>query len=131
MPQAGYVAQLIINGNELCAVDATYNAEVTEIDVTDRCDSGDADYIVGIRRVTVDFTMVWKSTMDTAAVEVEQAFNGKTVLDVVRFLDEDGEGYSFPAIVTSYVWGQPLDDAQTVSVTLRAKSPITKISGGS
>ena len=130
MPQAGYVAQLIIDGNELCAVDATYNSEFTVIDTTDRCDSGDGSAIGGIRRVTVDFTMVWKSLMDTAAVSVEEAHNGKTTVSV-QFLDEDGEGYTFDAIVPTYSWGQPLDDAQTVSVTMQSTGPVVKTDGGS
>jgi len=130
MPQVGYVGQLIIGGNTLCAVDATLNMEITVIDVTDRCDSGDGDVIPGIRRATVDFTMIWKSTMDAAAVAVETAFNARGVI-AVQFLCEDGEGYSFNAIVSSYSWAQPLDDAQVVSVTLNSKGTITKISGTS
>lgn len=130
MPQVGYVGQLIIDGNTLCAVDATLNMEVTVIDVTDRCDSGDGNVIAGIRRATVDFTMVWQSTMDAAAVAVETAFNAKGTV-AVQFLCADGEGYTFTAIVSSYSWAQPLDDAQVVSVTLNSAGTITKVAGTS
>ena len=131
MPQAGYSGQLTVDGNELCEVqDATLNLETTEIETTNRCDNGCASYIAGISRGTVDMTVVWKSSMSTAWVSLETAYLAKGTI-AVQFLDEDGEGYSFTAMIPTVTWNQPQDDAQTLSVTLRLTTCPTKVSGTS
>ena len=78
----------------------------------------------------MDFTIVWKSSLSVAAVAIETIFVAKTPA-VVQVLDEDGEGWSFNALVMTYTKNEPLDDAQTVEVTMRATGPMTKVGGTS
>jgi len=134
MPQAGYVGRLLISGNELTeATDVTLSQDNTEIETTSRGDDGFGAYIAGIRRATLDFTIVWKSALSAlsvAAVAIETAFVAKSAV-AVQVLDEDGEGWSFSAIVISYTKNEPLDDAQTVDVSMRATGPLVKVGGTS
>ena len=131
MPQPGYTGQLIIDGNVLTeAQDVTISQSVDEIETTERGDDGNKTFLAGLRESTVDFDMVWKSSMSVAAQAVETAFVAKSTL-AVQALDEDGEGWSFAAIVTKYDKNEPLADAQTASVTLRASGAISKVSGTS
>jgi predicted secreted protein len=131
MPQAGYVGRLLISGNELTeATDVTLSQDNTEIETTSRGDDGFGAYIAGIRRATLDFTIVWKSALSVAAVAIETAFVAKSAV-AVQVLDEDGEGWSFSAIVMSYTKNEPLDDAQTVDVSMRATGPLVKVGGTS
>jgi len=131
MPQAGYVGRLLISGNELTeATDVTLSQDNTEIETTSRGDDGFGAYIAGIRRATLDFTIVWKSALSVAAVAIETAFVAKSAV-AVQVRDEDGEGWSFSAIVMSYTKNEPLDDAQTVDVSMRATGPLVKVGGTS
>lgn len=131
MPQAGYVGRLLISGNELTeATDVTLSQDNTEIETTSRGDDGFGAYIAGIRRATLDFTIVWKSALSVAAVAIETAFVAKSAV-AVQVLDEHGEGWSFSAIVMSYTKNEPLDDAQTVDVSMRATGPLVKVGGTS
>ncbi len=131
MPQPGYAGTLTINGNELCEVqDVTLSQSVDEIETSNRCDDGNKSFIAGLRELTLDFDMIWKSSMGVAAQDVETAFSAKSSV-AVQVLDEDGEGWSFDAIVTKYDKNEPLADAQTVSVTLRGTGAATKVSGTS
>jgi predicted secreted protein len=131
MPQAGYVGRLLISGNELTeATDVTLSQDNTEIETTSRGDDGFGAYIAGIRRATLDFTIVWKSSLSVAAVAIETAFVAKSAV-AVQVLDEDGEGWSFNALVMSYTKNEPLDDAQTVDVSMRATGPLVKVGGTS
>ena len=131
MPQAGFVGTLTIDGNTLSeATDVTLSQDNTEIETTNRGDNGFGAFITGIRRATLDFTIVWKSSLSVAAVAIETIFVAKTPA-VVQVLDEDGEGWSFNALVMTYTKNEPLDDAQTVDVTMRATGPMTKVGGTS
>ena len=131
MPQAGFVGTLTIDGNTLSeATDVTLSQDNTEIETTNRGDNGFGSFMAGIRRATLDFTIVWKSSLSVAAVAIETIFVAKTPA-VVQVLDEDGEGWSFNALVMTYTKNEPLDDAQTVEVTMRATGPMTKVGGTS
>lgn len=131
MPQAGFVGTLTIDGNTLSeATDVTLSQDNTEIETTNRGDNGFGSFMPGIRRATLDFTIVWKSSLSVAAVAIETIFVAKTPA-VVQVLDEDGEGWSFNALVMTYTKNEPLDDAQTVDVTMRATGPMTKVGGTS
>jgi len=131
MPQAGFVGTLTIDGNTLSeATDVTLSQDNTEIETTNRGDDGFGSFIAGIRRATLDFTIVWKSSLSVAAVAIETIFVAKTPA-VVQVLDEDGEGWSFNALVMTYTKNEPLDDAQTVDVTMRATGAMTKVGGTS
>jgi len=131
MPQAGFVGTLTIDGNTLSeATDVTLSQDNTEIETTNRGDNGFGSFMAGIRRATLDFTIVWKSSLSVAAVAIETIFVAKTPA-VVQVLDEDGEGWSFNALVMTYTKNEPLDDAQTVDVTMRATGPMTKVGGTS
>ena len=129
MPSAGYSGVLTIDGNTLTeARDVTASLSVDEIEVTNRGSSGFKEFIAGLMEMTIDFDMVWESTMSTAGQAIRTAFMAKGTV-AFEMLDDDGEGFTGTAIVTKYDKGEPLADAQTVSVTLRPTAAITIANG--
>jgi len=102
--------------------DVTLNLESSEADVTTRANSGWRATAAALKDGSIEFEMVW-DTADAGFTAIQTAFNGKTNIGILA-LDgsasaSGSQGLAAEMVVTSFSRNEPLEEAVTVSVTLK------------
>jgi hypothetical protein len=100
----------------------TLNLEKNESDVTTRGGNGWRQVLGVLKDGSVEFEMVW-DTADTDFTAVKNAFFNDTLIDMA-FMDgliatTGSEGLRAEMSVTNFTRNEPLEEAMTVSVTVR------------
>lgn len=97
--------------------DVTLNMSTGEADVTTRAADGWRCYLATLKEATVEFAMLY-DTEDADFQAMQSAFLGNTEIAILVG-DDDGNGLDMDCVVTAFNCEQPLEDAYSVSVTLR------------
>ena len=109
--------------NEITNVrDLTLNLEAGEADVTTRGNNGWRATVATLKDGSIEFEMVWDSD-DTDFTAIRDAFLNKTAVELA-VLDGDvvttgSQGLRASFMVTSFSRNEPLEEAITVSVTMK------------
>lgn len=134
MPQgvAGYKCVLTeTDSSEIIgkARDVDLTITATEIDTTTRDCGGWRFFIQGLKEWSSSIGQLWVS--DHAGLDAlrDAFFDGTEI--TAQFYDDNSRGFSGKAIVTGLTFGQPLDDAVTLDVTLKGTEELTGYSAGS
>jgi len=102
--------------------DLTLNLEKGEADVTTRANDGWRANQPTLKEASIEFDMVW-DTEDAGFAAVQDAFFNDTTLEVAVMdgdIEEAGtEGLRATVGVSTFSRGEPLEEAMTVSVTLK------------
>ena len=103
--------------------DATVSVEKGEADVTTRANSGWRATLPTLKDLTIEFEMVW-DTADEGFEAVRAAFFGDTTLEILALDGAEGvsgsKGIRATMGVTNFSRSEPLEEAITVAVTLKA-----------
>ena len=102
--------------------DLTLNLEAGEADVTTRGNDGWRATVATLKDGSIEFEMVWDSD-DTDFTAIRDAFLNKTAVELA-VLDGDvvttgSQGLRASFMVTSFSRNEPLEEAITVSVTMK------------
>ncbi|MCA9173015.1 MAG: hypothetical protein KDB14_00800 [Planctomycetales bacterium] len=102
--------------------DLTLNLEAGEADVTTRGNAGWRATVATLKDGSIEFEMVWDSE-DTDFIAIRDAFLNKTAVELA-VLDGDvvasgSQGLRASFMVTSFSRNEPLEEAITVSVTMK------------
>ena len=102
--------------------DLTLNLEAGEADVTTRGNDGWRATVATLKDGSIEFEMVWDSE-DTDFTAIRDAFLNKTAVEMA-VLDGDvvttgSQGLRASFMVTSFSRNEPLEEAITVSVTMK------------
>ena len=102
--------------------DVTLNLESGEADVTTRGNAGWRATVATLKDGSIEFEMVWDSD-DTDFTAIRDAFLNKTAVELA-VLDGDvvttgSQGLRASFMVTSFSRNEPLEEAITVSVTMK------------
>lgn len=111
------------------AKDVEPEASASEIDSTTRDDAGWKTFEQGLKEWGASIGQLWVPT-DTALQALRDAFLNGTKL-AVQFLDENGYGFSGTCIVTGFRFGQPLDGAVEMPVTVKGDGALAVVTGSS
>jgi hypothetical protein len=109
--------------------DVTLNMETGEADVTTRAANGWRVYLATLKEATLEFDMNVDSG-DSDYGAIRSAFLGGTKL-AFKVTDNSGQGIKFDGMVTGFNNSQPLEEADTVSVTIRPTENIASVGGSS
>lgn len=109
--------------------DVTVNGTADLIDITTRDTVGWKANAQGLKDMSFDVELLWDP--DDAGAQVFRAAFRAGSLVGVRVLDEaSGDGDEVNVYVTGFTKGEPLGDAQTVSMTLQIAAAPTLITDG-
>jgi len=102
--------------------DLTLNLETGEADVTTRGNAGWRATVATLKDASIEFEMVW-DTEDDDFTAFRNAFLGNTAVEMA-VLDglvatTGSQGLRATCMVTSFTRNEPLEEAITVSVTLK------------
>ena len=104
------------------AKDVTLNMEVSEADVTTRGNAGWKAVVGALRDASIEFDFVWDTAADDFPV-LRDAFLTRNSIEFAvmdRDITQSGaQGLRVTCVVTKFNCNQPLDEAITVSVTLK------------
>ena len=109
--------------NEITNVrDLTLNLEAGEADVTTRGNNGWRATVATLKDGSIEFEMIWDSE-DTDFTAIRDAFLNKTAVELA-VMDGDivtsgSQGLRASFMVTSFSRNEPLEEAITVSVTMK------------
>jgi hypothetical protein len=98
--------------------DLTLNLEKGEADVTTRANQGWRAIVATLKSGTVEFEMVW-DTDDTGFTALKNAYFNNTPIALAILDGENGEGLDADFSVTNFSRSEPLEEAVTVSVTVK------------
>lgn len=102
--------------------DVTLNLEAGEADVTTRGNNGWRATVATLKDGSIEFEMVWDSA-DTDFTAIRDAFLNKTAVEMAVLdgdvLDTGSQGLRASFMVTSFSRNEPLEEAITVSVTMK------------
>jgi predicted secreted protein len=98
--------------------DVTLNLETGEADVTTRGNQGWRAKVATLKEGSVEFEMVW-DTADTAFTAIQQAWFNTTPIAFLILDSENGQGLDADFVVTNFSRKEPLEEAITVSVTIK------------
>lgn len=100
--------------------DVTLNLETSEADVTTRANNGWRATVATLKDASIEFEMVWDSD-DANFTAMRQAFLGNTSIELAVLDDEvaTGQGLRATCMVTKFSRNEPLEEAITVSVTVK------------
>ena len=99
----------------------------TEVDVTVRDSGGWKEFEQGLKEYGITIDQLWVPT-DAALQALESAyFSGSQI--AWQAVDANGYGYSGNAIVVGIDFGQPLDDAVVMPVTLKGTGAMSPVEG--
>lgn len=125
----GYDGVLKINGTEATNVkDVTLSLETAEADVTTRANDGWRASVATLKEASIEFEMLVDDN-DTTYSTLSSAFIDGTSVGVE--LTVGNSIFSSTCSVTAFSVSQPLEEAQTVSVTLKPTAGETAPSFGS
>ena len=116
--------------------DLTLNHETGEADTTTRANAGWRSTMATLREATAEFEMVWDSA-DANFAKIQAAWMASTTLEAA-FLTGDVAGAPDPGIqgpyahwsVTNFSRSEPLEEAITVSVTMKVTTWIGWVADG-
>ena len=102
--------------------DLTLSLETGEADVTTRGNAGWRATVATLKDASIEFEMVWDSTDDDFTA-LKNAFLGNTAIEMA-VLDglvatSGSQGLRATCMVTSFTRNEPLEEAITVSVTIK------------
>ena len=103
------------------AKDVTLNLETGEADVTTRGNGGWKAAAATLKSATIEFEMIW-DTEDVGFTAIKDAYFNNTILGVAVMdgdIAGDGQGLLADCMVTNFSRKEPLEEAMTVSVTLK------------
>jgi len=102
--------------------DVTLTLEKGTADITTRAAAGWRATVGTLKDLTIEFAMVWDTT-DAAFTAIQTAFMNNTSIEVVALdglvATTGSQGPRVTCDVTSFSRSEPLEDALTVSVTLK------------
>lgn len=98
--------------------DVTLNLEKGEADVTTRGNQGWRATVGTLKDGSVEFEMVWDSS-DSGFAAIKNAYFANTAIALLILDAEDGEGLDADFSVTNFSRNEPLEEAITVSVTVK------------
>lgn len=102
--------------------DVTLNLETGEADVTTRGNNGWRATVATLRDASVEFEMVWDTT-DTDFTAIQQAFLNNTTIEFAvmdgNIATSGNQGLRATMMVTSFSRNEALEEALTVSVTIK------------
>jgi predicted secreted protein len=98
--------------------DVTLNLEKGEADVTTRGNQGWRATVGTLKDGSVEFEMVWDNT-DSGFSAIKNAYFNNESLALLILDAEDGEGLDADFSVTNFSRNEPLEEAITVSVTVK------------
>lgn len=98
--------------------DVTLNLETGEADVTTRGNQGWRATVATLKSGSVEFEMVW-DTGNAGFSALKDAYFGNTPIALAILDGENGEGLDADFSVTNFSRSEPLEEAVTVSVTVK------------
>ncbi|MCC6579871.1 MAG: hypothetical protein IT440_05470 [Phycisphaeraceae bacterium] len=98
--------------------DVTLNLETGEADVTTRGNQGWRATVATLKSGSVEFEMVW-DTAEPGFSAVKSAYFSNTPIALAILDGENGEGLDADFTVTNFSRSEPLEEAVTVSVTVK------------
>lgn len=98
--------------------DVTLNLEASEADVTTRGNDGWRAIVAALKDATVEFEMVW-DTADAAFTAIQEAFIDNDIIGFQVLDETGGQGLQADFMISNFSRSEPLEEAQTVSVTAR------------
>lgn len=98
--------------------DVTLNLEKGEADVTTRASNGWRSMIGTLKDGSVEFEMNW-DTEDAGFVAIKNAFFDDTAIALFVADGANGSGLDADFTVTKFTRNEPLEEALTVSVTVK------------
>ena len=112
---------------ELCVVEVTRNATVSEADSSDRCGNGFRSSIQTLRELSLDATMIKKKNSDGTLAGgldiIQDAYFNGDIISVVMLDDahtvDGADGVCFNCQLFDLTEEQPLEDVIKLSVTLK------------
>ena len=113
--------------------DVTLNLEKGEADVTTRGNQGWRATVGTLKDGSVEFEMLW-DTEDTGFSAIKDAYFNDEAIALLVVDAENGEGLDADFSVTNFSRNEPLEEAITVSVTVKptysTRAPTWVESGG-
>ena len=112
--------------------DVNINLSKSEGDATTRGNNGWKATLAGIKDGTVEFEMVWDTT-EPGFGAIQTAWDTNAAIGIAAFDSESGAGWEFDAQVFDLSKSEPLEDAQTASVTIKptfSDTPPAYVSSG-
>lgn len=98
--------------------DVNITLEDDEADVSTRADAGEKATVPTTRSREIEFTMI-KKTTDANYIAMQNAYINRTPL-AIKMLDyAGGPGWQTDMSIFSFSDAQPLNEAQTISVTMK------------
>lgn len=107
--------------------DVTLNMETGEADVTTRAAEGWRVYLPTLKEASLEFEMLVDAS-DGDYQTLRSAFLGNTQLSF-KVTDPNGQGVTFDGAVTNFTNSQPLEEGDSVSVTIRPTSKPVSLGG--
>ena len=98
--------------------DVTLNLETGEADVTTRGNSGWRATAATLKTGSVEFKMIW-DTGDAGFTAIKTAYFNATAIALAVLDATGGEGLDADFTVTNFSRSEPLEEAITVSVTVK------------
>lgn len=99
--------------------DVTFNMESGEADVSTRATQDWRVYLATLKEATLEFDMIVDSSdADYAAIR-SSFLMGTRLYYVVKADNPNNSGFAFYGEVTGFAGSQPLEEGETVSVTIR------------
>lgn len=98
--------------------DVTLNLEKGEADVTTRGNDGWRATVATLKNGSVEFSMLW-DTEDQGFSAIKTAYFSDTAIALTILDGENGEGLDADFTVTNFSRNEPLEEAITVSVTVK------------
>jgi hypothetical protein len=102
--------------------DVTLSLEVAEADVTTRNNNGWRATVATLKDASIEFEMVWDPADNDFTALRNAYFNGSAIEFAIMdgFIDSsDSQGLRATCVVTNFSRSEPLEEAITVSVTLK------------
>ena len=100
------------------AKDVTLSLEAGEADVTTRANQGWRATVGTLKEASVEFEMVW-DTEDAGFTAIKNAFFNNAMLGLQVLDGESGQGLQADFSITNFSRNEPLEEALTVSVTVK------------
>jgi hypothetical protein len=98
--------------------DATLNLETGEADITTRASNGWRSTKATLKDGTIEFEMVWDDA-DAGFTAIKDAYFNNTLIALLFLDQEGGQGINADFTITNFSKSEPLEEAQTVSVTAK------------
>jgi len=98
--------------------DLTLNMEKALADVTTRAANGWKQYRGALKDASLEWEMVW-DTADTGFIAIKDAYLNNTQLWLKALDSSGGHGFEMLCEITGFSKKEPLEEAQTVSVTAK------------